>query len=1497
MDLHKRYVHFPITDLSILELLDTAFKDEPFSLLHRLIKYYIDEVNKDTLDIKKLKTFRTILCYEYQLLFNSERKYARTVSNELCFNKIKNVLYLRKQFQSFTDLSILYDIIVLYTVLFCNLQCLEQHLMNFQKSFLLISLDNEDRSCYMKILECFLDSLQLKQLLKNNTESHLAENFYLYYQKDIQVWLEIKSNREWQSFASIFPKLMNTFGPDKIVPAVLDFILNKMDDVQDLLSVLSIIIDACLSEKFKNTSSIYHKLCYTENLWLVMIKSLKSPVQQYRKQGLFIMKRITDFISTLNENALNLEKIKTVPFICKQSIKTQILISDIRQKFFLVLEALEEKQYHLIAPALTHIPNLVKGSKEHALCNECFSTTWLLLIFERMLKHENNAIVKQGILYVCRFHEVLYDYQFLKLFIHVLNNTFLYECQLYQKEPEILYEITTLLVHIREKTVEFISKFLKAISEEIWAPIPLFYMMLILRIVTNKTANSWGENDLIAIKSFVQKNLHAHSRILRVASQIELIRTVPLSLERIHDLKILINMLLEFPSNEALVRGSFSWNIITKYLKIAVTETEVLSFIKSLCDEHLHHDTCIKMNPAKFALTIFILYDAELILHKKICLAEQILNYWLSLLKDCNVRPYINFEHILYIIEVMSHLLNLSAKENKRIIQLLSLYINNALQFLLKNNKNIPFKCNYEEVKKCMTVIVLFLNNGDLILSKTEILNYVEKFKYDSAQILKNIEQFTNMHYMYALHILYYTQNILNIDATEFYGQSLINKCHTYISGNKEDQMDSKGKIVSHCYLLLAKLTNQFLSKREVKLWPENIDWFKHILYIYEMGGNEIIPEVAVTLKIIVDKRGINDSENISNLESIFTIIWKSTLLSSKNKLYFLSIKNLLGVIINSNFLVLPNAINLLNHFLSQLLEESNKVPKLKAILLNEMKLLNVYCLRNLQEPLLLCLLHGYALRKDKQIENQTCSYIIKHYESLYPQHISVIDHNNDASIRALSVILLHKIITTDVEFIPAFLPIVLQKLEEYKNKRYFNNSYAHKMKHRIMQTLLILQPVLNEIDTTTVVDLLCKLMILESNQHSVRLMQEWLLIKIFVENENLRHKLWKFFEEAITTRPGCTSSIACIFYHVAKLLSNSDQRTFISMGIPYIAHCCLGQQYNMRLYNEVIFIQLFNILESLNCDNITNEYRGLYKAIVEHFKDENAIKSLTKIQDDFYLSTFHASDDYSLQTIYFELPRLTDMDPNEWICPDVFKQLNFTQTQNHPLQMLNLNSSLSEIKTSLYIMKSTTDFSIKHSEMNIEELSNVQKKIDPSVSANLLHNDIFPTIRESISQKRILSDDEGIIIVACLIDSTPNLGGLARTCEIFRAKELVIANLSLIKNKDFQNLSVTAENWINITEVKPHELNKYLLEKRNMGWSLVGVEQTVNSTNLLNMKFKKKSILVLGNEKNGIPANLIPLFDTCIEIPQVGVIRSLNVHVSGAICIWQYAMQHVFCL
>ena len=86
--------------------------------------------------------------------------------------------------------------------------------------------------------------------------------------------------------------------------------------------------------------------------------------------------------------------------------------------------------------------------------------------------------------------------------------------------------------------------------------------------------------------------------------------------------------------------------------------------------------------------------------------------------------------------------------------------------------------------------------------------------------------------------------------------------------------------------------------------------------------------------------------------------------------------------------------------------------------------------------------------------------------------------------------------------------------------------------------------------------------------------------------------------------------------------------------------------------------------------------------------------------------------------------------------------------------------------------------------------------------------------------------------------------------------------------------------------------LLSWLKEQKENGYSIIGVEQTSSSTSLSKLPFPKKTVLLLGKEKEGIPVEFLQVVDRCVEIPQLGIIRSLNVHVSGAISIWEYTKQ-----
>jgi len=160
--------------------------------------------------------------------------------------------------------------------------------------------------------------------------------------------------------------------------------------------------------------------------------------------------------------------------------------------------------------------------------------------------------------------------------------------------------------------------------------------------------------------------------------------------------------------------------------------------------------------------------------------------------------------------------------------------------------------------------------------------------------------------------------------------------------------------------------------------------------------------------------------------------------------------------------------------------------------------------------------------------------------------------------------------------------------------------------------------------------------------------------------------------------------------------------------------------------------------------------------------------------------------------------------------------------------------------------------------------------------------------------------NDKGLIIIASLVDKIPNLGGLCRTAEIFGAIEVVISSRKLLENKEFQNSSVTSEKWLKITEVQMKDLPAFLeMLRLRRGYSVVALEQSEQSQPLTTFQLPLKTALLLGNERQGIPAPILSagttLIDSCVEIPQCGLIRSLNVHVSGALLMWEYVKQHIF--
>lgn len=188
----------------------------------------------------------------------------------------------------------------------------------------------------------------------------------------------------------------------------------------------------------------------------------------------------------------------------------------------------------------------------------------------------------------------------------------------------------------------------------------------------------------------------------------------------------------------------------------------------------------------------------------------------------------------------------------------------------------------------------------------------------------------------------------------------------------------------------------------------------------------------------------------------------------------------------------------------------------------------------------------------------------------------------------------------------------------------------------------------------------------------------------------------------------------------------------------------------------------------------------------------------------------------------------------------------------------------------------------------NETELVNFQRKILPIDALDLG----IRSFQEQKSFNAAGKKKQNLVVCASLVDKVPNLAGLARTCEIFSAQTLVMPNLLVRKQDDFKSISASANDWIDMEECKEEDLLNWLHKKKSEGYAIVGLEQTASSKCLTKMEFPEKTVLLLGKEKEGIPIEFLSAVDQCIEIPQLGITRSLNVHVSGAISIWEYTKQ-----
>jgi len=137
--------------------------------------------------------------------------------------------------------------------------------------------------------------------------------------------------------------------------------------------------------------------------------------------------------------------------------------------------------------------------------------------------------------------------------------------------------------------------------------------------------------------------------------------------------------------------------------------------------------------------------------------------------------------------------------------------------------------------------------------------------------------------------------------------------------------------------------------------------------------------------------------------------------------------------------------------------------------------------------------------------------------------------------------------------------------------------------------------------------------------------------------------------------------------------------------------------------------------------------------------------------------------------------------------------------------------------------------------------------------------------------------------IAAWNISKEHNVGSLVRTAHATGASEVL-----LVGEREWNvEAARTAEQFTTVRFLSGIDaLRRHL---RTNAWRLVAVELDPRAMNLFEARYPDRPCFLLGAERGGVPPELLDEAAVIVQIPQWGLVPSLNLAVAGSIVIYDH--------
>ncbi|KAI6200333.1 SpoU-methylase domain-containing protein [Aphelenchoides besseyi] len=451
---------------------------------------------------------------------------------------------------------------------------------------------------------------------------------------------------------------------------------------------------------------------------------------------------------------------------------------------------------------------------------------------------------------------------------------------------------------------------------------------------------------------------------------------------------------------------------------------------------------------------------------------------------------------------------------------------------------------------------------------------------------------------------------------------------------------------------------------------------------------------------------------------------------------------------------------------------------------------------------------------------------------------------------REMGIITLLKICLAEKSAFRSTIDRIIKKCRELDKfgNRSFGLSNGHRMKTRFINLLLLFvgQKILIESLTQEIVAACVESLMDGNQQFSIRLPAEWIL-SLFCRRSN------EFFDEWIERAPTMAAerigSVASWIAIITRALKDESSDERIRNSMIKILPWTSVQNFPVR----AMALASIRILVSWHSKLTNSDPMLAFAPALANFEIDvagNSQKIVKTLVAEPYFTQITTSDT-DLHSIFYVLAKLCGMPDDELI----FEELPSSDDQLKNLDIVRSINPTIDISGS-WIFSGISNSSLTRPEMRTAE--NYNDKI--GILAELEVQQKLNTMELEIqaNDRRERSTENQLIVVASLVNKAANLGGLCRTCEVFNTTELVVADAAVIKEHEFRSLSMSAELHLPVIEVKPASLIEYLKECRLRGFTIVAAEQTSQSIPLDQFTFPPKTLVLLGEERKGVPVELL---------------------------------------